>query len=69
MPGLALAVAQGEMLFFKVMCEEHVDKQIPDVGPTDKIDGPCVICLEDTVTNPVTLECGHVFCFGCIGTA
>ena len=43
-------------------------KQVPGVGPTDKIDGPCVICLEETVTNPVTLDCGHVFCFECIGT-
>ena len=52
----------------KKLYELHVDKQILDVGPTDTIDGPCVICLEDTVTNPVTLECGHVFCFECIGT-
>ena len=50
------------------MCKLHVDKHVPAVGPTDKIDGPCVICLEDTVTNPVTLDCGHVFCFECIGT-
>jgi len=34
--------------------------------PTDVIEGPCVICLEDRVTNPVTLGCGHVFCFQCL---
>lgn len=34
---------------------------------TDIVEGPCAICLEDTVTNPVLLDCGHVFCFSCLG--
>ena len=34
--------------------------------PTDTCEGPCAICLADTVSNPVTLECKHVFCFSCI---
>mmetsp|Transcript_10250 Transcript_10250/g.22793 ORF Transcript_10250/g.22793 Transcript_10250/m.22793 type:complete len:241 (+) Transcript_10250:650-1372(+) len=38
-----------------------------DGKTTDTVDGPCAICLEDTVTNPVSLDCGHVFCFACLG--
>lgn len=38
-----------------------------DGKATDVIDGPCAICLEDQVTNPVSLDCGHVFCFTCLG--
>lgn len=26
----------------------------------------CVICMEDTIEQPVTLACGHSFCYGCI---
>lgn len=40
---------------------------LPNSKPSDTLDGPCVICLEDKVTNPVNLDCGHVFCFSCIG--
>ena len=49
------------------ICDTHNkfldDRNLPDVGPTD---GPCVICLEETVTNPVIIDCGHVFCYACI---
>ena len=30
-------------------------------------EGPCAICLEETITNPVVLPCGHAFCFACVG--
>ena len=33
----------------------------------DTKEGPCAICLEETITNPVVLPCGHVFCLSCVG--
>ena len=33
----------------------------------DTKEGPCAICLEETITNPVILPCGHAFCFTCVG--
>ena len=30
-------------------------------------EGPCAICLEEMIENPVVLPCGHEFCFECIG--
>ena len=47
--------------------ESRADSSLPDGKTTDTVDGPCAICLEETVTNPVVLDCNHVFCFGCIG--
>lgn len=30
--------------------------------------GKCMICLDDTLTSPVDLNCGHSFCHACIKT-
>ncbi|KAL7545778.1 hypothetical protein ACHAWF_009126 [Thalassiosira exigua] len=35
--------------------------------PSASVEGPCAICLEDVVTDPVKLDCGHEFCFECLG--
>ena len=40
---------------------------LPDGSALDTKEGPCAICLEETITNPVVLPCGHVFCFACVG--
>ena len=43
-------------------------RELPDSNKDDtKDEGPCAICLEETITNPVSLPCGHVFCFECVG--
>ena len=44
-----------------------MNKQLPDSSALDTKEGPCAICLEETITNPVVLPCGHVFCFSCVG--
>ena len=41
---------------------------MPDGTALDTKEGPCAICLEETITNPVVLPCGHVFCFACVGS-
>ena len=40
---------------------------LPDGTPLDTKEGPCAICLEETIINPVVLPCGHAFCFSCVG--
>ena len=40
---------------------------LPDSSPLDTKEGPCAICLEETITNPVIMPCGHAFCFACVG--
>ena len=40
---------------------------LPDGTPLDTKEGPCAICLEETITNPVVMPCGHAFCFACVG--
>ena len=40
---------------------------MPDGTTLDTKEGPCAICLEETITNPVVLPCGHAFCFSCVG--
>ena len=40
---------------------------LPDGSALDTKEGPCAICLEETITNPVVLPCGHEFCFDCVG--
>ena len=40
---------------------------MPDGTTLDTKEGPCAICLEETITNPVVLPCGHGFCFSCVG--
>ena len=40
---------------------------LPDGTALDTKEGPCAICLEETITNPVVLPCGHAFCFACVG--
>ena len=47
--------------------KEDRSKTLPNGSPLDTKDGPCAICLEETITNPVTLPCGHEFCFDCVG--
>jgi len=43
-------------------------RELPDSNKDDtKDEGPCAICLEEKITNPVSLPCGHVFCFECVG--
>ena len=39
----------------------------PDSNVHETKEGPCAICLEETITNPISLPCGHEFCFECIG--
>ena len=39
----------------------------PDGTQSHTKEGPCAICLEETITNPVVLPCGHSFCFECVG--
>ena len=40
---------------------------LPDGTTIDTKEGPCAICLEETITNPVVMPCGHAFCFACVG--
>ena len=40
---------------------------LPDSTVYDTKEGTCAICLEETITNPVVLPCGHTFCFSCVG--
>ena len=40
---------------------------LPDATVNDTKEGPCAICLEETITNPVVMPCGHAFCFACVG--
>ena len=47
--------------------KERMNNVLPDNTALDTKEGPCAICLEETITNPVVLPCGHVFCFGCVG--
>ena len=49
------------------MWNEVRSTDLPEVTPLDTKEGPCAICLEETITNPVVLPCGHAFCFGCVG--
>ena len=41
---------------------------LPDGTVNDTKEGPCAICLEETITNPVVMQCGHAFCFACVGS-
>ena len=47
--------------------KEGMSNILPDGTPLDTKEGPCAICLEETITNPVVLPCGHAFCFSCVG--
>ena len=47
--------------------KEAMSKVLPDGTALDTKEGPCAICLEETITNPVVLPCGHAFCFSCVG--
>ena len=47
--------------------KEGESKTLPDGSALDTKEGPCAICLEETITNPVNLPCGHAFCFACVG--
>ena len=42
------------------------EKCSSDLKILGKMEGPCVICLEETITNPVVLDCSHIFCFKCL---
>ena len=50
------------------MWKEDMSKVLPDGSALDTKEGPCAICLEETITNPVVLPCGHAFCFACMGS-
>ena len=47
--------------------KKDMSESLPDSTALDTKEGPCAICLEETITNPVNLPCGHVFCFECVG--
>ena len=47
--------------------KEASSNNLPDGTPLDTKEGPCAICLEETITNPVDMPCGHAFCFACVG--
>ena len=47
--------------------KEARNEALPDGTALDTKEGPCAICLEETITNPVVLPCGHAFCFACVG--
>ena len=47
--------------------KEQMNNVLPDNTALDTKEGPCAICLEETITNPVVLPCGHAFCFACVG--
>ena len=47
--------------------KEASSNNLPDGTPLDTKEGPCAICLEETITNPVVMPCGHAFCFACVG--
>ena len=47
--------------------KEAMNNVLPDATVNDTKEGPCAICLEETITNPVVLPCGHAFCFACVG--
>jgi len=47
--------------------KEDRSNVLPDSNILDAKEGPCAICLEETISNPVSLPCGHEFCFECIG--
>ena len=47
--------------------ERRADETPDGEEVSETAEGPCAICLEETVTNPVVMDCNHVFCFGCIG--
>ena len=49
------------------MWKEARITDLPDSSPLDTKEGPCAICLEETITNPVVMPCGHAFCFACVG--
>ena len=39
---------------------------LPASNALDIKEGPCAICLEETIENPISLPCGHEFCYECI---
>jgi len=49
------------------MWKEDSSNVLPDSNIHETKEGPCAICLEETITNPISLPCGHEFCFECIG--
>ena len=58
-----------ECSLIKESCDgwkESMRKDLPDGTTLDTKEGPCAICLEETITNPVVLQCGHAFCFSCV---
>ena len=50
-----------------VKWKEAMNNVLPDATVNDTKEGPCAICLEETITNPVVMPCGHAFCFACVG--
>ena len=57
----AVEVKRGH-LEEKALARAHLEKSLYTV------EGPHVICLEESVSNLVVLYCNHTFCFDCLKT-
>jgi len=62
---------EEEMIQFsldnQVVPDRPANVRLPAVTSETRA-GKCMICLDDTLTSPVELNCGHSFCHGCIKT-
>ena len=46
---------------------ERMEATLPNSPLLETIDEVCAICLEESIQHPVTLDCGHIFCYSCLG--
>lgn len=44
-----------------------MEATLPNSPILETIDEVCAICLEESIHHPVTLDCGHIFCYACLG--
>ena len=47
--------------------KERMEATLPNSPLLKTIDEVCAICLEESIQHPVTLDCGHIFCYDCLG--